>query len=92
MAHRISKRAERDLVDIYLWTHQAFGENQAAKYLLELDSVFRMIGENPRIGRPFDDHTRRYVHGRHVIFYRIAGATVVVGRILHGARSHPRPD
>ena len=86
MRHRLSTHAERDLVDIYLWTHGAFGERQADKYLQELERVFELIAENPRMGRLHDTRTRKVVHGRHVIFYRLVGEVVVIGRILHGAR------
>ena len=50
MRHRITQRAERDLKDIYRYTFDSFGERQAEKYLLELNAVFRLIGENPRMG------------------------------------------
>lgn len=59
---------------------------QAETYLIELESLFELIAANPRMGRLHDTRTRKVVHGRHVIFYRMVGEVVVIGRILHGAR------
>lgn len=86
MAHRLTRRAERDLKDIYRYTYSAFGEKQAAKYLQELDAVFETIGDNPEIGRPYVEPTFQFVHGKHIILYRIDKSGPIIGRILHGAQ------
>ena len=57
MRHRFSQRAERDLKDIYRYTFQTFGAKQAAKYLRELDSVFELVTDNPRMGRVYEGRT-----------------------------------
>jgi len=86
--YRISRRAEADLTDIYLYTIQNFGERQARKYLLELDAVFELLGDHPRIGRPYEAGTHQFVHGSHIIIYRIEADAVLIVRILH-ARQRP---
>lgn len=86
MRHRITQRAERDLKDIYRYTAHAFGTLQAEKYLRELDAVFGLIGEYPHMGRSYKGETRSFVHGRHIILYRIGGEEIVIGRIFHGAQ------
>ena len=90
MRHRITQRAERDLLDIYRYTVETFGPNQADKYLRELEAVFELIAEYPRVGRTYEGETRQFVHGKHIILYRIGQTEVVVGRIFHGAQARPK--
>ncbi|WP_306261317.1 type II toxin-antitoxin system RelE/ParE family toxin [Pararhizobium sp. IMCC21322] len=87
MAHRLSRRAERDLKDIYTHTFKTFGEGQADKYLHELDAVFEIIGDNHKIGRAYSKRTFQFVHGKHIILYRVEKQIAVIGRILHGAQN-----
>ena len=92
MHHRLAQRAEGDLKDIYRYTVQTFGSRQAEKYLRELDAVFELIGDHPEIGRPYEGRTRHFVHGKHIILYRIVSEVVVIGRIFHGAQSSRSDD
>lgn len=85
MRHRITRRAERDLKDIYRYTFESFGEGQAARYLRELDVVFELLADNPHIGRLYDGRTHQFVHGKHITLYRVESEQVVIGRIFHGA-------
>lgn len=87
MRHRITQRAERDLKEIYSYTIRAFGALQAEKYLRELNAVFELIGQHPHMGRSYQGQTRSFVHGRHIILYRISVEEVVIGRIFHGAQA-----
>lgn len=48
--------------------------------------MFELIGDNPRIGRLYDGRTHQFVHGRHIILYRVMPDFVVIGRIFHGAQ------
>ena len=86
MRHRITARAERDLKDIYRYTVLTFGPAQAEKYLHELDTVFELLGDYPNMGRPYDGRTRQFVHGSHIILYRVGEKEVVIGRVFHGAQ------
>lgn len=86
MSHRKSAQAARDLKLIYKYTYLNFGELQAEKYLYELDAVFVLIGDQPGMGRPFLGQTRQFVHGKHIIVYRLETGQVVIGRIFHGAQ------
>jgi toxin ParE1/3/4 len=86
MPHSLSRRAEADLRDIYRYTALTFGARQAQRYLSELSSVFDMLAVYPEAGRKVAEHTRQFIHGRHIIFYRQDQDGVVVGRVLHGAR------
>ena len=87
MRPRLTDRAERDLKDIYRYTAGMFGHRQAESYLRELDAVFDLIGDYPGIGRVYEGRTHQFVHGRHIILYRVIDDGVVIGRIFHGAQS-----
>jgi len=86
MRHRITARAESDLKDIYRYTVETFGHGQADKYLRELDTVFKLLGDHPHMGRIYEGPTRHFVHGSHIILYRVGADEIVVGRIFHGAQ------
>lgn len=86
MRHEISRAAEADLKDIYRYTFLAFGRRQAERYLKDLGSVFAMLADFPDMGRPFQDNSRSFIHGSHIVIYRIQGDVVMIGRIFHGAR------
>lgn len=86
MRHRITARAERDLKDIYRYTVETFGHRQAEKCLHELDAVFELLGDYAGIGRAYEGRTHQFVHGKHIILYRVGPDEVVIGRIFHGAQ------
>lgn len=82
----ISERAEADLLNIWLWTQERFGEAQADRYLDELDAGMRRCGEAPESGRDrafLRAGYRSRSVGKHIIFYTVADTEVVVRRVLH---------
>lgn len=86
MTYKKTVRVERDLKDIYRYTRRQFGRPQALTYLNELESVFELIGEQPRIGRIYQGRIRQFVHNRHIVLYRIETDGVLIVQILHGAQ------
>lgn len=86
MTYKLSKKAEKDFSDIYRYTFKKFGELQADKYTNSLESTFRLISENPKIGRSVDYVSKdlnRHEHMEHIIFYRIRKETIFIVRLLH---------
>ena len=72
-SYRLTRRADRDLIDIYLYTLETFGPEQAERYTEGMRSCFAMLADNPRMGRTAETirpGLRRHEHGGHVIFYR----------------------
>ena len=80
--------ADRDLTDIYIYSHAQFGERQADDYLLGLESCFVRLAEMSDLGRSIE-HIRagyyRFTHARHVIFYNKIEDGVRIVRVLHVA-------
>ncbi len=83
---RLSRLAEADLLDIANYTLRAWGQDQAIRYVDDLEACCRKLADNPELGRACDHvrpGLRRMEHARHVLFYRIAAEGIVVSRILH---------
>lgn len=83
----LSPAARADLEQIWDYTHERWGAEQAEAYLGELVRAMQRASANPVIGRACDDIRpgyRKLPAGSHVVFYRTTdeGAVDVV-RILH---------
>lgn len=86
MRVRLSKAADRDLGDIYHYSHERFGEAQADRYYASLWRCFHFLAEHPAIGRirtEFQPPARSHQHQRHVVFYDITNGHLLVIRVLH---------
>ena len=79
-------RARTDLDDIWDYTAQRWGIDQAERYLRRIAEAAELIAETPGRGRSCDhvrEGYRKYPVGSHVIFYRETGGNIDVVRILH---------
>lgn len=82
----ITEAADRDLTDIYLYSHREFGERQADRYLAGLEDCFRQLSERPLFARSADHlrhRYRRFEHGSHIIFFVTIEDGIRVVRVLH---------
>ncbi len=86
MRFQLTNKAYADLKNIARYTQTTWGAEQRKEYLLRLDQSFHLIAKNTGIGRNCD-HIREgyfsYPVGKHLVFYRIEGEAVTIGRILH---------
>lgn len=78
----ISKPAQKDLADIYNYTLTNWGENQFQKYAKRIDDGFKLISDNPQIGKARFEYYSLMIE-QHIIFYKINDAEISVVRILH---------
>ena len=70
--YRLTRAAEEDLLEAFVYGFEAFGPAQAEDYRQSMTQCFELLAGNPRLGRQADDlvpGARRHEHGRHVIFY-----------------------
>ena len=77
--------AEKDLIDIWLYSFENWGETQADKYHDQLSDAFVLIAANPAIGLRCDnirEGYRKYHAGRHLIMYKTSETMVHIIRIL----------
>lgn len=82
----LTKRAEVDLYDLALFGLERFGERQVEAYLAELDHVFRLLANQPRMGRKAETiapGVRRHEHRSHVILYEEATQGVRILAVVH---------
>jgi toxin ParE1/3/4 len=78
--------AENDLEEIWLYSFQEWGIEQADKYIRALLSRFDWLSENPLIGKPRTDIKPGYYsfpEGRHVIFYTLTNYGIDIIGIPH---------
>ena len=86
--YALSKRAEKDLADIWRYTVDSWSREQANKYLQGLFNDCSEIAKSPAfLGRPYDhvrSGYRKYPYGKHVIFYKMQDTgRVLISRVLH---------
>ena len=91
-AYRLTRQADRNLGEIYLYAAEQYGIRQADKYADDLEHVFGLLAGHPLMGRPADKirpGLRRHEHAGHVIFYRPTGEDVLIVAVIH---RRMRPD
>ena len=85
----LSEIADKDLEDIFDYTLDEFGFDQAEKYLLEIEEIFQNLIINPQIGKKRDEiklGLYSFPKDNHIIFYRILDNHIRIVRVLHGSR------
>jgi toxin ParE1/3/4 len=86
MIVRLSRRADGDLGEIFLYTARRFGEEQAEEYYWDLCACFDLLADNPAAGRlrlEFTPPLRAHRHRHHIIFYEVLGDHILIVRVLH---------
>ena len=78
--------ALRDLAEIHRYTIEAYSKDRGHAYLRELVSALDLLAAYPNLGRAVDPCVRRFVRGKHVVFYRVVVGVIVIDRIFHGAQ------
>lgn len=78
--------AERDLIDIYLYSAEQFGPAQAERYAETLNAGIMFVAEHHTVGS--DDgfiraNLRRFECVSHAIYYQPAANGIRVLRVLH---------
>ncbi len=85
--YRLLPKAEADYYDIYAYTYETFGEDQAEKYTSGILDVFTLITEHNHIGRDIG-YIRvgyfRYEFEGHTVYYRQDQEGIAIVRILGG--------
>ncbi len=88
MRYRLTEAAVENLEDIFIQSILEFGELQAFKYEDSLRRTFDLLTFTPELGRKAkadNEKERRFVHGSHVIFYRIEPEEIIIESVEHGA-------
>lgn len=83
--YELSRAAERDLDDIYVYTFHQFGALQADVYFESLEECLGKLAENPLLGVDASNLRagyRRFVHQRHTLYYKKVKTGVRAIRVL----------
>ena len=84
---RLHARAEKDLIDIWVYSLEEWDDVQADKYLDELNAAINSLGVNPHLGVRRDNVREGYralFVNRYAIYYRFTATTIDIVRVLHG--------
>jgi len=85
-AYRVARLADSDLRSIIRYTMKTWGRAQTVKYRQGLQDCFQLLADNPSIGRACDSihhGSRRFEHGKHLVFYLPQEDEVLIVRVLH---------
>ncbi len=88
---RKSALAERDLIDIWRYGFERWGETAADAYLDRIDEALGLLRQQPDAGADVSDLLaghRRWRAGSHHIYYVVKGRALHVTRVL-GVRQNP---
>lgn len=98
MKYILRKLAEQDLEEIWFYTFNQWGIDQADTYLNSIMSRFESLARQPGLGRKRDEVAEGYFSyptGEHVIFYMISNDVVDIVGIPHHSMDiifHVRPE
>lgn len=88
MGYYLTRKAEEDIVDIFLRGAVTFGIHQAEIYHDLLASAFQMLSENPLVAferTELSPPVRIYPFKSHLIVYTIDnGGDIFIVRVRHG--------
>ncbi|RVU32050.1 type II toxin-antitoxin system RelE/ParE family toxin [Rheinheimera riviphila] len=89
----ITPKAESDLIGIWVYSCEAWGVEQADKYLDQLEKAMKQLAEHPAVGTDYA-HVRPGFRllpvEHHSIFYRVCETEILVVRVLHEDMDAPQ--
>lgn len=88
----VSLEAKQDLIEIYQYTAQKWGQIKADNYLQHIKKMFADLQRHPHVGveRPeLFDSIRFVIVGSHNMYYRFKQNQIEIVRVLHG-RQDPK--
>jgi toxin ParE1/3/4 len=92
-SYELSQEADNDLQDIYDYTEDKFGTDQAIAYLLGLEELFELLCTQPHTGRMRNEirkGLRSSSYISHIVFYRVVEKSIRILRVLHASRDIPK--
>ena len=93
MPYRVSKNAQRDLEEIFLYWANRAGLRVADRLIDRITDRFWILGEHPDAGRASEDigdGVRCFPAGKYLIYYRKTRRGIDILHVFHGARHQKR--
>ncbi|RUO24459.1 type II toxin-antitoxin system RelE/ParE family toxin [Aliidiomarina minuta] len=82
----VTPKAESDLIGIWVYTCEEWNVEQADKYLEQLEAGMTQLMNHPSLGTNYSHVLpgyRRLQVERHVVFYKVLEAEILIVRVLH---------
>lgn len=88
----LTPKAESDLVEIWVYTCDEWGLDQADTYLDQLEEGMKQLIHHPSLGTDYAHVLpgyRRLQVEHHAVFYKVLEAELLVVRVLHEGMDAP---
>jgi toxin ParE1/3/4 len=93
MQFHVTKMAERELDQIFVYWAQRAGVDIADKLIDSIEGRFALLGDYPFVGRKCDELAPgvfRFLAGDYLIYYRRRRSMIQIIHVIHGARDQAR--
>lgn len=93
MRFHVTKSAERDLDEIFVYWARRAGLDVADRLIDSIEERFALLGDYPSVGRKCEEIAPgvcRFLAGDYLIYYRKERSVIKILHILHGARDQAR--
>jgi toxin ParE1/3/4 len=92
MSYRVTKLAERDLDEIFVYWATRASLEAADRIIDGIMGRFWLLGEHPDAGRRMDDvaGVKCFPAGKYLIYYRASSRGTDILHVLHGVRDQAR--
>lgn len=93
MQFHVTKMAERELDQIFVYWAQRAGVDIADKLIDSIEGRFALLGDYPFVGRKCDELAPgvfRFLAGDYLIYYRKRRSMIQIIHVIHGARDQAR--
>ncbi|HEY6351646.1 MAG TPA: type II toxin-antitoxin system RelE/ParE family toxin [Candidatus Angelobacter sp.] len=93
MKYRVSKDAEQDLEEIFLYWAKRAGVDVADRLIDSITERFWLLADYSGIGRAVDNiapGVRCFPAGKYLIYYRKTRSRTEILHVFHGARDQAR--
>jgi toxin ParE1/3/4 len=92
LPYEITPEAKADLLEIWDYSCDMWGEDQADNYHQGLEEDFEALAGGQKKGKPGErlalgsqPDLRYYLSGKHYIIYRVEGEKLIVLSLIHGS-------
>jgi len=93
MQFHVTKKAERELDQIFVYCAQRAGVDVADRLIDSIEERFALLGDYPFVGRKCDElapGVLRFPAGEYLIYYCKKRGMIQILHVLHGARDQKR--
>lgn len=90
---KLSPSADQDLVNIFHYSIQKFGEKRAELYIKNLNDSFRILAQQPELGKDYGfvrSNLLAYSVVSHIVFFKVSVWGITILRVLHRSMDYGR--